>query len=53
MQQKVNNNRMKHKTTPSDVIDRLNAFQKRLLIIFKTSGLEMKLQGDSMSNFGK
>lgn len=40
-------------TIPSDLIDDLNAYQKELLQIFKSSGLEMKLQGDAMSNFGK
>ena len=47
------NSRVRSRRIPSEVIDKLNLYQKKLLTIFKTSGLEMKLQGDAMSNFGK
>ena len=47
------NAKIKHKSTPVEIIDRLNSFQKKLLVIFKTSGLEMKLQGNALSGFGK
>ena len=45
--------RFRTKKTPTELIDQLETFQKKLLRIFKESGLEMKLQGDAMSNFGK
>lgn len=47
------NPRIRNKTTSVELIDSLNAYQKKLLSIFKSSGLEMKLAGDAMSRFGK
>jgi len=47
------NTRIRHKSTPTELIDHLNAFQKKLLRIFKESGLEMKLQEGALGRFGK
>ena len=52
-QNQKSNSRIKVRRIPPEVIDKLNTYQKKLLTIFKTSGLEMKLQGDAMSNFGR
>jgi hypothetical protein len=41
------------KGTPSIIIDKLNNYQKELLIIFKSSGMELKLQQGAMGGFGK
>jgi predicted house-cleaning noncanonical NTP pyrophosphatase (MazG superfamily) len=41
------------KSTPANIIDDLNQFQKELLIIFKSSGMELKLQQGAMGGFGK
>jgi hypothetical protein len=49
----LHNPRIRRKTTPVEIIDQLNSYQKKLLAIYKSSGLEMKLIGDSMSGFGK
>jgi hypothetical protein len=48
-----NNPRIKNKTVSVELIDSLNGYQKKLLTIFKSSGLEMKLAGDAMSSFGR
>jgi hypothetical protein len=50
---KNNNPYIKVRGIPAEIIGSLNEYQKELLKIFKESGLEMKLSGDSMSNFGR
>ena len=47
------NPRIRNKSTSVELIDSLNLYQKKLLTIFKSSGLEMKLAGDAMSSFGR
>jgi len=42
-----------NKGIPAEVITGLNTFHKKLLYVFKKSGLEMKLSGDAMSGMGK
>lgn len=49
----TSNKHTNKKNKPLDIIDGLNSYQKKLLFIFKSSGLEMKLAGDSMSGMGK
>ena len=51
--QMKNNSRLKHKSTPVELIEHLNQYQKALLKIYKTSGMEMKLQEGAMGGFGK
>lgn len=41
------------KTIPAEIIDSLDNFHKKLLGIYKRSGLEMKFSGTAMTNFGK
>lgn len=49
------NARMKKnvRSTPAHIIDDLNTFQKELLIIFKSSGMELKLQQGALGGFGR
>jgi hypothetical protein len=47
------NKRRRKQLIPVEIIDRLNLYQKRILTIYKQSGLEMKLQSDAISGFGR
>ena len=41
------------KSTPAHIVDELNNFQKELLLIFKSSGMELKLQQGALGGFGR
>lgn len=43
----------KRKGVPVKIVEQLNQFQKTLLTIYKASGLELRLQKDAMSGFGR
>ena len=51
----MSRSRIKNKTlgTPAEIIDQLNKYQRRLLKIYKESGLELKLQEGALGGFGK